>query len=136
MAGDKELVHRDITEKIIQSFFEVHTALGGGHFEAVYKKAMVIAMRARGLRCATEVPFAVFFRNENVGDYRADIVAESAVIVEVKAGSGIHEAHRSQTFNYLKASKLKVALLTNFGIKADFERVYLSGTRRRRDVSA
>lgn len=82
MVGDNELLHRDITEKIIESFFEVHTALGYGHFESVYKRAMLIAMRARGLRCETEVPFTLFFRNEKVGDYRADLVAEKVVIVD------------------------------------------------------
>lgn len=125
--ANAELLHRDITERIIKSFFEVCSEIGPGHFESVYKNCMVIAMQDNGLKCATEVQYAVYFRGRNVGEYRADIVVENSVIVEVKVGPKIHEAHQRQTLNYLKTSKLQVGLILKFGHKTEFDRIFYGG---------
>lgn len=135
MGEEKELVHADITGQVVRAFFDVYNELGFGFLENVYKRALVVLLRERGLRCDVEIPFAVMFHGENVGDYRADLVVERCVIVESKTGPAIHTAHTGQTFNYLKASKLTVALLLNFGPKAEFKRVYCDQFPRRRVVS-
>jgi len=130
------LLHGDITVQIIKTLFEVHTELRGiGFPESVYKRAMMIALRQKGLRCDVEVPMAVMFRGQNFGEYRADLIVEKAVIVEIKTGFKIHEVHQRQTYNYLKTTRLKVALILNFGVKAEFERCYFDHNPRRGEVS-
>ena len=137
MDDSETLVHGEITGSIIKAFFETHTELGGiGYSESVYKRALIIALRDRGLLCHVEVPMTVYFRGQNVGEYRADLIVERAVIVEVKTGSKIYEPHQRQTLNYLKTAKMQVGLLLNFGVKAEFERFYLKIKARERDVSA
>lgn len=126
--ANAELLHRGITELIIKSFYEVHSEVGYGHLESVYKNCMIIAMQENGLRCATEVPYTVMFRGRKVGEYRADLVVEDVVIVETKTGQKLHEANHRQTLNYLKASKLQVGMLMNFGPKAEFERIFFGGS--------
>ena len=136
MEESQGLLHGEITVQIIKTFFEVHTESGGiGFPESVYKRAMVIALRQKGLHCGVEVPMAVMFRGQNIGNYRADLIVEKLVIVEIKTGSKIHEVDQRQTYNYLKTTKLKVALILNFGIKAEFERCYFDPKPRRREVS-
>lgn len=119
-------MHRDVTELIIKSYFKIYNTLGHGHLENVYKRALEVAFKEKRLRCEREMAFPVFYHGENVGDYRADNVVQNCVIVEVKTASKIDEAHLAQCVNYLKASKMHVALLLNFGPKAQFERVFLS----------
>lgn len=126
MEADGALLHRDVTELIIKSFFEVYNNLGHGHLENVYKRALEVALREKGLRCERERTFTVFYHGANVGDYRADLLVESRVIVEAKTATKIDDIHLAQCLNYLKASKMRVALLLNFGSKAQFERVFLA----------
>lgn len=136
MDEGETLVHGEITGAIIETFFEVHTELRGiGFLESVYKRAMVIALRDKGLLCEVEVPMTVMFRGQSVGEYRADLIVERAVIVEVKTGSKIYEPYQRQTLNYLKTAKLQVGLVLNFGVKAEFERFYLNPNPRRGEVS-
>jgi GxxExxY protein len=123
---DGELIHREITELIIRAFFEVYNALGAGFLEAVYKRALVVALREKGLRCEFEKAFTVFYHGQNVGDYRADLVVEGKVIVEAKTAQKIDPGHATQCLNYLKASKLQLGMVLNFGKNAEFERVILS----------
>ncbi|MEO7999856.1 MAG: GxxExxY protein, partial [Gemmatimonadaceae bacterium] len=135
MENEKELVHADITAQIVKAFYDVYNELGVGFLENVYKRAMVVLLKERGLRCELEVPLPIFFHGENIGDYRADLIVEKVVIVEVKTGPAIHAVHITQAYNYLKASRLLVALVMNYGPKAEFKRVYLDRSPRRREVS-
>jgi GxxExxY protein len=73
-----------------------------------------------------EVPYKVYFREHLVGQYKADLVIESKVIVEVKAARTIVRQHTTQLLHYLKASGLELGLLLNFGEKAEFRRVVCS----------
>lgn len=127
---DRELAHADITAQIVRAFFDVYNELGVGFLENVYKRAMVVLLKERGFACKVEVPIPIFFHGENIGDYRADFIVENVVIVEVKTGPAIHPVYMSQAYNYLKASKLLVALVMNYGPKAEFKRVYLRPPRQ------
>ncbi len=79
-----ELLHKEITEQIIGAAFEVHKVLGYGFLEKVYQRAMVVELRARGLKVEAESPAQVFFKDVCVGDYFADLVVEEKVVVELK----------------------------------------------------
>ena len=81
----------------------------------MYKNAMYIALRDKGLPVETEVSFKVFFRNRIVGDYRADIIVDRRVIVELKAISSLATIHEVQLVNYLTATGIDDGLLINFG---------------------
>ncbi|MGV3710280.1 MAG: GxxExxY protein [Gemmatimonas sp.] len=122
-------MHADITDKILKSFFEVHTALDYGCLESVYSRAMAVALSRNGLQWRREVPYNVYFHGECVGEYRADLVVENKVIVEIKSVSGIGPVHDRQIYNYLRLSNLQVGLILNFGPTANFHR-YVNTHRR------
>ena len=121
------LLHGDLTERIVRSFYDVYHELGVGFLESVYRDALVIALLEDGLRCSHELPLKVRFRGRIVGDFRADIVVEELIILELKSATDIHPVHRAQVLNYLRASGLQVGLILNFGPKARIERLVRSG---------
>ena len=112
--GDRD-VHADVTEKILKAAFAVSNVLGCGFLEKVYENALVVEMERLGLRVAQQVPIRVMFRGQTVGEYVADLIVDSAVIVEVKATGEDHPLYVAQTLNYLRATGLPVGLLLNFG---------------------
>jgi GxxExxY protein len=109
------MLYEDITKKIIEACFEVSNELGVGFFEEVYEKALIIALRDKGLHAERQVEINVNFRGEKVGTFFADVVVEGKIILELKAVSTFINAHTAQLLNYLKASEIEVGLLINFG---------------------
>ncbi len=118
-----ELLHKNITDKIIRAFYNVYNELGFGFLEKVYERSMVIELRNMGLECESQKKIDVYYKNKNVGDYYADIIVENKVIVELKAAEGIIKEHEAQLLNYLKATNIEVGLLLNFGNKPKFQRL-------------
>lgn len=116
------MLHRQITEKIIKAFYNVYNALGYGFLEKVYENALVHELRKMGLNVTQQKPIKVYYDTVLVGEYFADIVVESVVIVELKAIEVFHENHSNQLLNYLKATEVEVGLLLNFGRKPQFVR--------------
>jgi GxxExxY protein len=121
--GENHLLHHQITRVIIGAFYSVHSQLGAGFFETVYANALAVVLRRASVRVEREMPFDVIFLGENIGRYRADLVVDGQVIVEVKCGRAIDGAHVAQVRNYLRASGLQVGLVLNFGQNAEFRRV-------------
>ena len=107
--------HEELTGRILQAAFEVSNALGCGFLEKVYENAMVVELRKRGMDFAQQTPVRVLYRGETVGEYAADLIVERTVLVEVKATIEHHSVYVAQALNYLKATRLPVALLLNFG---------------------
>jgi len=122
-----ELIHKELTGKIIQAFYEVHNTLGPGYLESVYQNALKIELEEEiDLKCEMERTVKIFYRNKKVGEHRLDLVVENKVIVELKAVAEFHPAHQAQAISYLKASGLKVVLLVNFGKdKVEYKRLVL-----------
>ena len=113
-----------LTETIIQSIIRVHQVLGPGFLESIYRKAMVIELRRRGLAVETEKEVLVFYEGEEVGRHCLDLLVERRVIVELKTVEELSRAHYAQVRSYLKATELSTGLLVNFAdAKADFRRV-------------
>lgn len=126
-----ELKHKDITDKILQSFFKiVYPQLGYGFLEKVYENALVIAIQDMGLEVQQQKKVSVFFQGQPVGEYFADMLVENAVLVEVKAVSRIVGEHEAQLLNYLRATPYEVGLLLNFGPKPDFRRKVFDNNRK------
>jgi GxxExxY protein len=123
-----ELKHADITEKIIGAAFEVHKFLGNGFQEVIYQRALAYEMSRAGLEYAREIEQDIYYKDlpQPIGTRRADFIVESTVLVELKALSEIEDVHWAQVLNYLKAYRLEVGLLLNFGSKSlTFKRLVL-----------
>ncbi len=103
------------TEGIIRVFYDVYNELGYGFLESVYREAMRLALSQAGFMIESEVSIPVRFRGELVGVFRADLIVDRAVLLELKTCDALNRAHDSQTLNYLKATTIEVALLFNFG---------------------
>ncbi|MHA7130665.1 GxxExxY protein [Algoriphagus namhaensis] len=123
-----ELKHGDITEKIIGASFEVHKFLGNGFQEVIYQRALAWEMAQLNLDFAREIEQEIFYKDlpQPIGTRRADFVVEGKVLVELKAVIQLEDVHLAQILNYLKAYRLEVGLLINFGSKSlTFKRVVL-----------
>ena len=123
-----ELKYKDITEKILGASFEVHKFLGNGFQEVIYQRALAWEMKQRDLEFAREIEQDIFYKElpEPIGTRRADFVVEGKVLVELKAIIQLEDVHLAQALNYLKAYKLEVGLLINFGSKSlTFKRLVL-----------
>jgi len=125
-----ELLHKAITDRILGAFYQVHWELGSGYLESVYANGMEIALRENGLRVEREVPVSVHFRGRRVGTFRADMIVESVVLLEFKAGDRLDPSAEPQLINYLRASRLQVGLILHFGPKASFMRRVLTNDRK------
>jgi GxxExxY protein len=125
LPASRPLLYADITEKILEAAFEVSKELGSGFLESVYKNAMVIALRAKGMKVEIEKPISVEFRGQSVGQFYADLFVNGRIIVELKAISVLMPEHSAQTINYLKATGIEVGLLINFGRpKIEYKRLH------------
>lgn len=118
-----ELRHEDLTRRVIGVFYDVYNELGHGFLESVYENALAIALRAAGLRAEQQHALGVWFRGQQVGDFRADLVVNDAVLLELKAARAIEPVHEAQLLNYLRATPIEVGLLLNFGPKPEVKRL-------------
>ena len=123
-------MHDDLTRKIIGVFYDVYNELGPGFVESVYRDAMRIALIQAGLTVMTEAPIEVRFRGTVIGTFRADLIVNGAVLIELKTCEALSREHESQTLNYLKATEIEVALLMNFGPTARFKRFMMDNARK------
>ncbi|MEO8606016.1 MAG: GxxExxY protein [bacterium] len=103
------------TGRIIGCAISISDALGHGFLEKVYETALAHDLGKAGFVAETQKRFAVRYDGIVVGEYRADLVVDRRIIVEVKAAKAIDPAHQAQVLNYLKATGLKVGLILNFG---------------------
>ena len=123
MNADKaNLIRGELTERVIGVFFDVYNTLGHGFLESVYENALAIALSEAGLQVQSQVPISVSFRGRSVGEFRVDLLVDNCVIIEAKAVNTLTSAHEAQLLNYLKATKIPVGLLLNFGPRPQFKR--------------
>lgn len=112
---DAGLKHGNITQTVIGCAFEVMNELGAGFLESVYEKALLLALRQKGVSAVAQHPINVYFRGVCVGEFFADMLVDEKVIVELKAVKAIAPEHQAQLINYLNATGIEVGLLINFG---------------------
>lgn len=124
------MIHEQITKMILGAFYEVYNTMGYGFLERVYQNAMYKELRRRGLRCDAQKEIEVYYKNEVVGVYYADILVEDMIIIELKAVEELHNAHELQITNYLKATNKEIGLLLNFGPKAVFKRKIFTNDKK------
>ena len=104
-----------LTGTIIAAAFEVFRALGFGFLESVYRRALVVELRHRGVPVDEKSLYPLSHRGEPIGTYEADVVADRRVIVEVKTGATRDPNAPTQLLNYLSAAKLDLGLVVHFG---------------------
>lgn len=123
--------HGELTRKIIGIFYEVYNELGHGFLESVYANALALALRQAGIEAVQQAPITVSFRGQIVGDFRADLLVEHAVIIELKAVKALDSTQEAQLLNYLRATEIEVGPLINFGPKPEFKRFAFDNRRKK-----
>ena len=117
----------DISGSIVHHSVKIHQALGPGLLESVYQRILSYELRKEGLRVETEVPVPVEWDGHVIDDsFRADMIVNGTVLVELKSVEQTQPVHRKQTLTYLKLTKLSLGLLINFGaplLKDDLHRL-------------
>lgn len=114
MDQDKKLPYSELTGSILNCCFEVMKEVGPGFVENIYKNALLIVMKQKGLKVEVEQSYEVMFRGVCIGRYRTDLVIEETVIVELKCCESLGREQQAQLFNYLKVTQLPIGLLVNF----------------------
>jgi len=99
--------------------------------ESVYQESLRIALVQAGLKTAAEVAIPVYFRGEVVRNFRADLVVNDCVLLELKAVSAFDGAHEGQLPHSFRATSLEVGLLLNFGPRAQFKRFILENDKKK-----
>jgi len=125
------LKHADITEKIIGIFYDVYNELGYGFLESVYEESLVIALHHAGLTSSRQVALPVWFRGHKVGDFRADLLVENSVLLELKSARSLEPAHEAQLLHYLKSTEVEVGMLLNFGVRPQVRRLVFDNKRKK-----
>ncbi len=104
-----------LLEIIKEAAYEVRLNLAPGFLESVYQKALLVELRSRGIYAEGEVPIAVTYKGNVVGDFRADILVEKSVILELKSVRELTPIHEAQLVNYLNATGKDYGYLINYG---------------------
>lgn len=120
----------EVTDAVIRVFYDVYNELGRGFLESVYEHAMGLALTQAGLAVVRQCPIQVRFRGHIVGEFRADLLVENCVLLELKAASALAKEHEAQILNYLRATDIEVGLLLNFGPKPEFKRLVFDAGRK------
>lgn len=128
--GDQTYKHSELTDLIIGVFYEVYNELGYGFLESVYRNALQLALIEKGLSVEPEKAISVYFRGKKVGDFRADLVVNDLVLLELKTAEAIAIAHEAQVLNYLRSTALEIGLILNFGPKPQVRRLLFDNDRK------
>ncbi|MNR17495.1 hypothetical protein D3C85_1341590 [compost metagenome] len=123
-------MHKEISKPILKIFYDVYNELGYGFLEKVYQNAMYFELKAQGYKVEAQKQIKVYFRNQLVGEFYADLLIEDTIIVELKACEHLISSHIAQLINYLKSTQIEVGLLLNFGETPDFKRLVYTNNRK------
>lgn len=122
--------HSELTGKILGAFFQLHKELGFGFSEKVYEAALEILLLELGLIVERQKDIFVYYHGKVIGEYKADLIVNGVVLIELKSVERLIDAHDAQLLNYLKATEIEVGLLLNFGREAQFHRKIYDNPRK------
>jgi GxxExxY protein len=125
-----DLIHKDLTDAILKTFYNVYNELGYGFLEKVYQNSLYLELRSKGFDVEAQKQIKVFYKGKEVGEYYADLVVNDLVILELKAAEYIVEEFECQLLNYLRGTDKEVGLLLNFGKKPEFRRKVFDNSRK------
>lgn len=122
--------YSELSDQIIRAFYKVYNTLGYGFQEKVYANALAVELRKNGHEAIREAEIEIYYEEEMVGEYYADILVDQKIIVEIKATRAIVDEHIAQLLNYLKATIYEVGLLLNFGPEPEIKRRAYDNSRK------
>ena len=125
------LIHKELSDQVLNAFFDVYNELGYGFLEKVYQNALYLELKMRGLEVTPQKQIKVFYKTFEVGEYYPDLIVNDSIILELKATEFLVEEHEWQLLNYLKSTSIEVGLLFNFGKKPEFRRKVFENTRKK-----
>lgn len=125
-----ELHKGELTHSVIGAFYEVHNNLGFGFLERFYVMALERELLERGHRVAREVSVNVFYKGQELGSQRLDLIVDERLVIETKAAFELHKSATRQLYNYLKATNLELGLVLHFGPDPKFYRVICRNQRK------
>jgi GxxExxY protein len=118
------LLYKELSGAAIGAAMEVHTLLGPGFLESVYEHALALELKARAIAFEKQVPITISYKQEIIGEYRADFLVDGKIILEIKSTTVIIPEHCAQALHYLAATGMRLALLINFGSQSlQFKRI-------------
>jgi GxxExxY protein len=129
-ADQRGLKHGELTERLIGIFFALYNELGHGFLESVYEQAFSVVLAENHLFFQRQLALPVWFHGAQIGEFRADLIVDGKVLIELKSGRCIDPAWEKQLLNYLRATDVEVGLLFNFGPTAEFRRYVLENARK------
>lgn len=129
-ADSHGLKHGELTEKLIGIFFAIHNELGHGFLESVYEQAFSVLLAENAIFFERQMAVPVWFHGKQIGDFRADLLVDRKVLVELKTGRDIEPGWEKQLLNYLRATDIEVGLLFNFGPNAQFRRYVFENAKK------
>ena len=121
--------HKELTDKIIQAFYRVYNELGFGFLENVYQNALYFEL-SKIFKVEPQKTIEVYYQKQLVGKYKADLLVNDLIILELKAVDYLLEEHENQLINYLRATDKEVGLLLNFGMKPEIRRKAFDNDRK------
>ena len=107
--------YKELTEKVIGCAYRIYNKMGFGFLESVYEKCMLIELHKANLNAESQKPIIVYYDNQIVGEFAADIIVNDTVILELKSVKRVIKAHEVQLVNYLVATGKPIGLILNFG---------------------
>ena len=110
-----KIEEQELTKRIIGCAMKIHSTLGPGFLESVYRKALAHELNKAGLKVESEKAITVHYDGVSVGDFSADLLVEDRVMLELKANQALARANEVQLVNYLTATDIEIGLLLNFG---------------------
>ena len=122
MDNPEKYRHGEITNRIIQGFYQVFNEIGFGFDKKVYINSLAIALKKLEIQIRKNQTVDVEFENEIVGQMKIDLIADDKVLIQVFAEKELSEYDEQKSYNQLKASGLNVGLILNFGINPQFKR--------------
>lgn len=125
-----ELLHEELTNAIIKTFYEVYNELGYGFLEKVYQNSLYLELKNKGYKVEAQKKISVYYKGNEVGEYYADLLVEDLIILELKAAECIVKDFENQILNYLRGTDCEVGLLLNFGKKPEFKRKIFENYRK------
>lgn len=126
------LLHEELTDIIIKTFYEVYNELGYGFLEKIYQNSLYLELKNKGYNVEAQKRINVYYKGTEVGEYYADLIVENTIILELKSADCIVKDFENQILNYLRATDCEVGLLLNFGKKPEFKRKIYENNRKAR----
>ncbi len=124
------LLHKSLSNTILKIYYDVYNELGYGFLEKVYQNAMYLELKSLGYKVEAQEKIKVYYKSQLVGEYFADLIIEDVIIIELKACECLRDEHKAQLLNYLKATKIEIGLLLNFGTTPEFKRSIYTNDRK------